>query len=92
MSNEEQHAVIGRAVMEYGEQKRKLAALQAKAGEYGQILRAVAAQLAEGKLNLEQAQRMPGSLEVTALYGEIRDTKDRIEALASTLRDVGITL
>ena len=89
MSEQEQNAIIGQTVRERADAIRKLAALKAKASTYAGHMKAVLAELPEAKkIPIEDIQRCPNNMDLMALFGEIRDTRSKIEELAVLLRDI----
>lgn len=91
MSEQEQHAIVGQTALELSSEKRKLAALQVKARGFAGQLKSAAEDLVNGRISsVEKIERLPTSLDVFSVLGEIRDTKARIEELGESLRGMGV--
>jgi hypothetical protein len=102
MSEQEQHEIIGRNVVDHGDAKRRLAALEAKARDYANSMRIVANDLAPagviytgsgagycGGTIKSALEKYPSKSDVVELLEEIGLTKRRIDELAKSLRDMG---
>lgn len=101
MSGQEQHEIIGRTVVQHGDAKRDLAALEAKARSVANSMRIVAQELSPAGViytgsgfsggTLDSAlEKYPDRIEVAELLEEIRATKRKIEGLTKSLRDMGV--
>lgn len=108
MSSEEQDAAFGRAVKEYGEERKKLAVLFSQASDYANTLRAVADFLKPsgdhiGSDNLrsgmkpsdrqrEAIAKLPTREQVNNLISEANAATERKRELRETLAAAGVEL
>lgn len=99
MSSDEQRDIAGKTFVELAEAKKRLAALQKKATNYGNDLRTIASSIAPFRderrasnaheIALEAMERYPAKEEVLQLIGEIRETEAKLESLTRQLTDQG---
>jgi hypothetical protein len=103
VSQEEQVLVMGRAVAEYAEGKRKLAALMAKAARIGKAMQACGAYLAvqesagPGGVTLQRGSALPADCaeipsmdELRVLVAETLEARKRMSELRKQLSDFGV--
>lgn len=102
MSDQEQYAIAGRALVEYGETKRNLAALKAKASAYANTMRAIANSLhrpadqqhtyslrALTKEWNAEFEKFPDRDSIAELASEIQSATERLREIHKTMKDMG---
>lgn len=108
MSSEEQDAAFGRAVKDYGEERKKLAALLSQASEYARALREVADYLSPGAEHphhpslrggmtlpdrtREAIAKLPTQEQVRNVVSEAIAARERKRELQQTLSAAGVDL
>jgi hypothetical protein len=106
MGEQEPQEIIGRTLGEHGEAKRKLAALEAKSRSYAGGMRTVAQELSPARpdfvrvvtevfgRDLEEGalEMYPNRTEVAELSEQVRAAKGKLETLAKSLRELGVTV
>lgn len=99
MSEEQEHAAIGKTVEEYGKTKKRLAALLSEADRKGSVLKSVAKGLMSysrtaGAVRCgdtpEGMDHLPSREEVQALVQDILEALKRKENLVEQLRQAGV--
>lgn len=100
MSEQEQHAVVGRMVTDYVQARRELASVNSKANEYSQTLKRIAELLApvtdqqqirdfNGRRWTDAVEQFPSKEELVHVAEEIMTLTKRKDSLRQSLREIG---
>ena len=99
MSSDEEKAIIGGLVIEYGEVKRRIVALEVEAGRIGRILTEVGKALEQPALMVQRApifeqnlSTLPERQTVIDLVEEMKAARRRRDELHKSIKQYGLEI